>query len=79
MSPVPAMLGNPTFVAQKQQILHYFSSEAEMNAWLSDVKNVTAALRDHIWSISRGGRGPASPAAGKAAPAAVTAGAAGGR
>jgi len=78
MSPVPPMLGNPAFAAQKQQILRYFSSEAEMNAYLSDVKTVTTALRDHIWSISGGGRAPAAGARG-AAPAAVPAGAAGGR
>jgi cytochrome c2 len=80
MSPVPAMLGNPTFAAQKQQILKYFSSEAEMNAYLSDVQNVTTALRDHIWAISGGGRRPAEPStSGAGAPAAVTSGGAGGR
>ena len=81
MSPVPAMLGNPAFAGQKQQILRYFSSEAEMNAWLSDVKNVTTALRDHIWSISGGGRRPAATTAGTTggAPAAVASGTAGGR
>ncbi len=80
MSPVPAMLGNPAFAAQKQQILHYFASEAEMNAYLSDVKNVTTALRDHIWSISGGGR-PAATTTGAASgrPSAVTSRSAGGR
>jgi hypothetical protein len=80
MSPVPAMLGNPAFAAQKQQILHYFSSEAEMNAYLSEVKNVTTALRDHIWSISGGGRRPAATTgAAGGTPSAVTSGSTGGR
>ena len=81
MSPVPAMLGNPTFAAQKQQILHYFSSEAEMNAWLADVKNVTTALRDHIWAISGGNRLPVTATAGKGSgtSSTVTSGSAGGR
>ncbi|HEX9941079.1 MAG TPA: c-type cytochrome [Thermoanaerobaculia bacterium] len=78
MSPVPTMLNAPTFAAQKQQLLRLFGSEAEMNAYLSDVGRVTTALRDHIWAIS-GGRRPAAPAAESPAPAAVTAGAAGGR
>jgi hypothetical protein len=80
MSPVPAMLNAPTFAAQKQQLLRIFGSEAEMNAYLSDVSKVTAALRDHIWSISGGSRAFAPPP-GQAspAPATVTAGAAGGR
>jgi cytochrome c2/tetratricopeptide (TPR) repeat protein len=81
MSPVPAMLNAPTFAAQKQQLLRFFGSEAEMNAYLSDVNKMTSALRDHIWSISGGSRAFA-PAPGQASPApapTVTAGAAGGR
>ncbi len=74
MSPVPPMLNSPMFAGQKQQILKYFSSEAEMNAYLNDVQNVTTALRDHIWAISGGARQPAAPAPG--APAPATAGAA---
>jgi cytochrome c2 len=83
VSPVPTMLNAPVFTGQKQQLLKYFSSEAEMNAYLGDVKNVTTALRDHIWALS-GGRGelppPAeSPDVPAAATTTVTAGAAGGR
>jgi len=81
VSPVPQMLNAPTFAGQRQQLLRYFTNEAEMNTYLGDVKNVTTALRDHIWLLSGGGRGPAAPApASLGAPAAaVTAGAAGGR
>ena len=43
MSPVPAMLNAPTFAAQKQQLRGYFSSDEEMNAYLSDVSKVTGA------------------------------------
>jgi len=79
MSPVPAQLNAPTFAAQKQQLLRLFGSEAEMNAYLSDVGKVTTALRDHIWSISGGSR-PFAPAAGPASPTpTATAGSAGGR
>jgi mono/diheme cytochrome c family protein len=76
MSPVPAMLNAPVFSAQKRQLLGYFSSEAEMNAWLGDVGKVTTALTDHIWAIS-GGRRPVMPAA-EVSGAAVAAGGAGG-
>jgi cytochrome c2 len=76
ISPVPFQLASPTFTAQKQQLLRYFSSEAEMNAWLSDADKVSTALRDHIWAIS-GGSKPST--AGPSPSAAVTAGGAGGR
>jgi len=76
VSPVPFQLAAPTFAAQKQQLLRYFSSEAEMNAWLADAQNVSVALRDHIWALSRGSR-PMIPAASPGA--GVTAGGAGGR
>jgi cytochrome c2/predicted nucleic acid-binding Zn-ribbon protein len=76
VSPVPFQLASPAFAAQKQQILRWFSSEAEMNAWLADADKVSTALRDHIWAIS-GGRQPMVPVA--APGAAVTAGGAGGR
>lgn len=76
MSPVPAMLNAPVFAGQKQQLLRYFASEAEMNAWLADVQKVTTALRDHIWAISRGGQPMIAPVTPGAA---VTAGGAGSR
>ena len=47
-----------------------------MKAYLADVDKVTAALRDHIWSLSGGihaGSGPAD------APAATTASSSAGR
>ena len=79
-SSVALMFAAPTYAAQRQQMLQYFGSEAEMNAYLSDTDKVTAAMRDHIWSLSRGGR-PASLATtpGGTNPAAGAAGAAGGR
>jgi hypothetical protein len=74
------MLNAPVFTGQKKQLLGYFSNEAEMNAYLGDVTNVTTALRDHIWLLSGGGRRPSAPAGSPVvAPAPVTAGAAGGR
>jgi cytochrome c2/phage shock protein A len=72
MSPLGQAIDSPVYAAQKQQLLRYFSSEAELKAFLSDVDKVTAALRDHIWSLSGGGR-PAI-AGRAAAPAAVAAG-----
>jgi cytochrome c2 len=81
-SPVAQAINSPTFAAQKQQMMRYFSSEAELNAYLSDVDKVTAALRDHIWSLS-GGRQPmvAAPvtASGATTSTEVATGAAGGR
>jgi len=70
MSPVAQAIDQPTYAAQKQKMMQYFSSEAELKAYLADVDKVTTALRDHIWSLSGGGRRPA---------AGVAAGAAGGR
>jgi hypothetical protein len=80
-SPYGQVLDAPQYAGQKQQLLPYFSTDAEMKAYLSDPDKVTGALRDHIWKIS-GGLSGAAPAAdeGTAAPAAsVSAGAAGGR
>ncbi len=77
LSMVSQMLSAPPNAAYKQQMLRYFSSETEMNAWLSDASKVSGALRDHIWAIS-GGRRPLAPAA-ESPGSAVTAGGAGGR
>lgn len=85
MSPVAQALASPAYAAQKQQILQYFASEAEMNAYLADTDKVTAAIRDHIWRLAGATvPGPATTTAGSegvgGAPAAsVAAGAAGGR
>ncbi|MFL6294203.1 MAG: c-type cytochrome, partial [Thermoanaerobaculia bacterium] len=84
-SPYGQMLDGPQYAGQKQQLLSYFSSEAELQAYLSDVDKVTAALRDHIWRLSGGTvPGPSTTTAGSegvgGAPApSVSAGAAGGR
>jgi cytochrome c2 len=83
VSPVAQALASPAYAAQKQQILPYFASEAEMNAYLADTDKVTAAIRDHIWRLAGGTvPGPATTTAGNessgGAPA-VSAGAAGGR
>ncbi|HKV09755.1 MAG TPA: c-type cytochrome, partial [Thermoanaerobaculia bacterium] len=82
-SPLAPAINSPAFAAQKQQMMRYFSSEAELNAYLSDVDKVTVALRDHIWSLS-GGRqplvaDPVTASAGSGADTGVAAGAAGGR
>jgi cytochrome c2 len=82
MSPVGMAMDSPAYAAQRQQLLPYFSSEAEMKAYLSDVDKVTSSLRDHIWKISGGLRPGATPEDSTVAPAPVTsvsAGAAGGR
>lgn len=81
-SPIVMVVDAPAYAQFKQRMLPYFASEAELKAFLSDVDNVTIALRDHIWSLSGGGRRPAfgNPAGGGAeATAGVVAGAAGGR
>jgi cbb3-type cytochrome oxidase cytochrome c subunit len=83
MSPVAQAIDSPVYAAQKQQMLQHFSSEAELKAYLADVDKVTAALRDHIWSLS-GGRQPfvAAPVTantGSGSDTGVAAGAAGGR
>jgi hypothetical protein len=82
-SPYGQVLDAPQYAGQKQQLLQYFSTEAEMKAYLSDAGKVTAAMRDHIWRLSGGTvPGPAATTAGDAgirpAPS-VSAGAAGGR
>jgi hypothetical protein len=65
MSPVTQALASPAYAAQKQQILPYFASEAEMNAYVADTDKVTAAIRDHIWRLSGGTvPGPATTTAG---------------
>ena len=76
MSPIAQAIDAPNYAAQKQKMMQHFSSEAELKAYLADVDKVTTALRDHIWSLSGGGRRAAlaSPAGGVAA-----AGAGGGR
>jgi hypothetical protein len=84
MSPVAQAMASPTYAAQKAQLLPYFSSEEEMNAYLADTDKVTAAIRDHIWRISGGtAPGPAATTAsegvGNAPAASVAAGAAGGQ
>jgi hypothetical protein len=80
LSQVHLQVAAPVFAAQKQQLLRYFASEAEMTAYLADSNNVATALRDHIWLLSGGGRRPSAPAGSSVvAPAPVTAGAAGGR
>jgi cbb3-type cytochrome oxidase cytochrome c subunit/predicted nucleic acid-binding Zn-ribbon protein len=78
MSPVAQAIDSPTYAAEKQRMMQFFSSEAELKEYLSDADKVTTALRDHIWSLSGGGRRQpalASPAGG----ASVTAAGAGGR
>jgi hypothetical protein len=71
-SPIVMVVDAPAYAQFKQQMLPYFSSEAELKAFLSDVDKVTIALRDHIWSMSGGGRQPVlgNPAGGGAEAAA---------
>jgi len=76
MSPVAQAIDAPTYAAQKQRMMQFFSSEAELKEYLGDVDKVTTALRDHIWSLSGGRRAPAAAPAGSMS---ATAGGAGGR
>jgi cytochrome c2/predicted nucleic acid-binding Zn-ribbon protein len=83
VSPLVQAIDSPAFTAQKQQMMRYFSSEAELKAYLADVDKVTTALRDHIWSLSGGIRRPAAlaetPGSSTTAGAATATGAVGGR
>jgi len=74
-SPVAGVIDTPTYAAQKAQMMRYFKTEAELKAYLADVDKVTAALRDHIWSLAGASPSPEKPAAS----AATAAGRAGGR
>ncbi|HET9228791.1 MAG TPA: c-type cytochrome [Thermoanaerobaculia bacterium] len=85
LSPYGQMLDAPAYAAQKQALMPYFSSEAELKAYLSDADKVTAAIRDHIWRLAGATvQGPAATTAsdegvGNAPATSVSAGAAGGR
>jgi cytochrome c2 len=50
-SPLVNAIGTPRFDAQRRELLRWFDSEQEMLAYLADVDQVTAALRDHIWTL----------------------------
>ncbi len=54
-SPIEFVFDAPMFAANKQKLRAYFDSEEEMKAYLTDVDKVTAALRDHVWRLSRQG------------------------
>jgi mono/diheme cytochrome c family protein len=45
----------PNNAANKAHLLRYFNSESELKAFLNDPSKVSAALRDHIWSLTAGG------------------------
>ncbi len=48
-SPLAQAIEAPMFSAQKREMMRYFESEEELNAFLADAGQVTVALRDHIW------------------------------
>lgn len=50
-SPLEFVFDTPMFAPRKAALLQYFDSEEELKAYLSDVDKVTAALRDHIWTL----------------------------
>ncbi|MDX1643232.1 MAG: hypothetical protein R3244_02620, partial [Thermoanaerobaculia bacterium] len=50
-SPLVNAIDAPMFARQKQELMRYFSSEEELRGYLADVDRVTAALRDHIWTL----------------------------
>lgn len=50
-SPLVNAIDAPMFSAQKATMRRHFSSEQELKEYLSDVDKVTAALRDHIWTL----------------------------
>ncbi len=48
-----AAVTSPMFEDQRGRLERFFSSEEELNAYLSDAERVAAALRDYLWSAAR--------------------------
>ena len=51
MSPLPMAIDQPTFGDQKSRMLRHFSSEDELKEFLGNVDEVSAVLRDYLWSL----------------------------
>lgn len=51
-SPLVNAIGAAMFADQKREMLRYFDSEEALLDYLGDVERVTAALRDHIWTLN---------------------------
>jgi cytochrome c2 len=51
-SPLGIGINQATFAGEKRRMMRHFSSEEELNEYLGDVDSVTAALRDHLWTLS---------------------------
>lgn len=51
-SPLGMAINQATYAGEKRRMMRYFDSEEGLNTFLSDVDLVSAALRDHIWTMS---------------------------
>jgi cytochrome c2 len=51
-SPLVNAIGTQRFADQKRELMRHFASEQEMLDYLADVDRVTAALRDHVWTLN---------------------------
>ena len=51
-SPLAMAINQATYSGEKRRLMRYFSSEEELNDYLTDVDSVAQALRDHIWTLS---------------------------
>ncbi len=54
-SPLAQGIDLPMWSAEKDRMLRYFDSEAELKEYLANADNVTTAMRDHIWWGLEGG------------------------
>ena len=62
--PLAQALEMPLYAPQRAALHDVFASEEEMTAYLDNPEQVTRALRDYIWSLSRGSAGTAAAAGG---------------
>ncbi len=51
-SPLPMAIGSARYAEEKRRLMRYFDSEQELLDFLGDVDRVTAALRDHLWTLN---------------------------
>jgi hypothetical protein len=54
----------PLYAPQRAALRDVFTSEEEMTAYLDNPDQVTKALRDYIWSLSRSSTGTAAGGGG---------------
>ncbi len=51
-SPLSMAIDSVRYADEKRRLMRYFDSEQELLDYLGDVDRVTAALRDHIWTLN---------------------------